>query len=41
MVAVDYVNGWVEGTYTVRYEVRDSGGNAAPTVQRTVEVDCP
>jgi hypothetical protein len=37
-----YVNGWVEGTYTVRYEVTDSGGNSAPAVTRTVEVvDCP
>jgi hypothetical protein len=36
------VNGWVEGTYTVRYEVRDSAGNSAPPVARTVEViDCP
>ncbi len=33
-----YVNGWVEGTYTVRYEVTDSGGNSAPAVTRTVEV---
>ncbi|WP_257456371.1 ExeM/NucH family extracellular endonuclease [Archangium lipolyticum] len=37
-----YVNGWAEGVYTVRYEVRDSAGNAAPPVTRTVEViDCP
>jgi hypothetical protein len=36
------VNGWVEGTYTVRYEVRDSAGNSAPPVSRTVEVvGCP
>jgi Domain of unknown function (DUF5011) len=38
----DYVNGWVRGVYTVRYEVTDSGGNSAPPVTRTVEVvDCP
>jgi uncharacterized protein len=37
-----YVNGWVPGVYTVRYEVRDSAGNAAPSVTRTVEVvNCP
>ena len=36
------VNGWVKGTYTVRYDVRDSAGNSAPSVTRTVEViDCP
>jgi hypothetical protein len=37
-----YVNGWAEGVYTLRYEVRDSAGNAAPPVTRTVEVvNCP
>ncbi|HVG60443.1 MAG TPA: Ig-like domain-containing protein [Hyalangium sp.] len=37
-----YVNGWAEGTYTVQYELTDSGGNQAPPVTRTVEVvDCP
>ncbi|HEX8819286.1 MAG TPA: immunoglobulin-like domain-containing protein [Archangium sp.] len=37
-----YVNGWVPGVYTVRYEVRDSAGNAAAPVMRTVEVvNCP
>ncbi len=42
VVATGYVNGWVPGTYTVRYEVRDSGGNMAPLVTRTVEVvNCP
>jgi hypothetical protein len=36
------VNGWVPGEYTVRYEVRDSAGNAAPPVTRTVRVvNCP
>jgi hypothetical protein len=33
-----YVNGWVAGTYTLVYEVTDSGGNSAPLVTRTVEV---
>jgi hypothetical protein len=38
----DNVNGWVEGAYTVRYEVMDSGGNSATPVMRTVEVTgCP
>ncbi len=42
VVKTGYVNGWVPGTYTVRYDVRDSGGNAAPPVTRTVEVTrCP
>jgi hypothetical protein len=37
-----YVNGWVEGVYTLRYDVRDSGGNSAAPMTRTVEVvDCP
>ncbi|WP_225413551.1 immunoglobulin-like domain-containing protein [Stigmatella hybrida] len=37
-----YVNGWAEGLYKVRYEARDSGGNAAPVLERTVEVTgCP
>jgi hypothetical protein len=36
------VNGWVPGTYTLRYEVTDSGGNSAPPVTRTVTVaNCP
>jgi hypothetical protein len=36
------VNGWAEGTYAVRYEVTDSGGNSAPALTRVVEVvDCP
>ncbi|HYO58203.1 ExeM/NucH family extracellular endonuclease [Archangium sp.] len=42
VVPTGYVNGWVPGVYTVRYDVRDSGGNAAPPVTRTVEVvNCP
>jgi hypothetical protein len=42
VVTRGYVNGWAPGVYTVRYEVRDSAGNAAPPVSRTVEVvDCP
>jgi hypothetical protein len=37
-----WVNGWQEGSYAVRYEVTDSGGNSALPVTRTVEViDCP
>ena len=37
-----YVNGWVAGTYTLVYEVTDSGGNSAPPVTRTVNVvNCP
>jgi hypothetical protein len=37
-----YVNGWAEGLYTVRYEARDSGGNVAPVLERTVQVTgCP
>jgi hypothetical protein len=37
-----YVNGWVAGTYTLLYEVTDSGGNSAPPVTRTVNViNCP
>jgi hypothetical protein len=36
------VNGWVKGTYTVRYAVSDSAGNSAPPVTRTVQVvNCP
>jgi hypothetical protein len=36
------VNAWAEGTYTVSYNVTDSGGNSAAPVTRTVEVvDCP
>jgi hypothetical protein len=36
------VNGWVEGTYTVVYELTDSGGNSAPSLTRIVEVvGCP
>jgi len=39
---VGEVNGWVPGTYTVRYELTDSGGNVAQSVQRTVQVaNCP
>ncbi|MFL5344630.1 MAG: CCXG family PEP-CTERM protein [Hyalangium sp.] len=37
-----YVNGWVAGTYSLLYEVTDSGGNSAPPVTRTVNVvNCP
>jgi hypothetical protein len=36
------VNGWLAGTYTVVYEVADSGGNSATPVTRTVQVaNCP
>ncbi|MBN1205139.1 MAG: DUF5011 domain-containing protein [Myxococcaceae bacterium] len=36
------VNGWVEGLYTLRYAVTDSGGNSSVPLTRTVEViDCP
>jgi hypothetical protein len=39
---VGEVNGWVPGVYTVRYELTDSGGNAAQSLQRTVQVtSCP
>jgi hypothetical protein len=42
VVRTGYVNAWAEGTYTVRYEVKDGAGNSAPPVNRTVEVvDCP
>lgn len=42
VVTTGYVNGWAPGVYTVRYDVRDSAGNPAPPVTRTVEViDCP
>jgi hypothetical protein len=42
VVRKGYVNGWSEGTYTVRYELRDGAGNGAAPVTRTVEVvDCP
>jgi hypothetical protein len=42
VVTTGYVNGWAPGMYTVRYDVRDSAGNAAPPVTRTVEVvNCP
>ncbi|WP_375764760.1 ExeM/NucH family extracellular endonuclease [Archangium gephyra] len=42
VVTTGYVNGWAPGVYTVRYDVRDSAGNPAPPVMRTVEVvDCP
>lgn len=34
----DYVNGWIAGVYTVRYELTDSGGNRAAPLTRTVEV---
>jgi hypothetical protein len=33
-----YVNGWVPGEYTVRYEVRDTAGHSAQAVTRTVRV---
>ncbi len=37
-----YVNGWAAGTYTLLYEVTDSGGNSATPVTRTVSVlNCP
>ncbi|WP_224245947.1 ExeM/NucH family extracellular endonuclease [Hyalangium gracile] len=37
-----YVNGWVPGVYTVRYDVQDSAGNSAPPLTRTVRVsNCP
>jgi hypothetical protein len=36
------VNGWAPGTYTLRYDVTDSGGNSATPVTRTVNVvNCP
>ncbi|WP_434391182.1 immunoglobulin-like domain-containing protein [Melittangium boletus] len=36
------INSWAPGTYTLRYDVRDSSGNKAPTVTRTVNViNCP
>ncbi|HYH94442.1 immunoglobulin-like domain-containing protein [Hyalangium sp.] len=36
------MNGWVAGSYTVIYEVTDSGGNSAPPVTRRVDViNCP
>jgi len=42
VVTTGCVNGWVPGEYTVRYEVRDSAGNAAMPVTRTVKVvNCP
>jgi hypothetical protein len=42
VVRTGYVNGWVPGTYAVRYTLRDSGGNSAPPVTRTVQVtQCP
>ena len=42
VVTTGYVNGWVPGEYTVRYEVRDSAGNTAAPVPRTVRViNCP
>ncbi|WP_224362425.1 DUF5011 domain-containing protein [Hyalangium versicolor] len=37
-----YVNGWVEGTYTVEYSVTDAAGHAVGPVTRTVQVvSCP
>jgi hypothetical protein len=37
-----YVNGWVEGSYTLTYTLTDSGNNAAVPVTRTVDVlNCP
>jgi hypothetical protein len=42
VVRTGYVNGWVPGLYTVRYESTDGGGNMAQPVVRTVQVtDCP
>ncbi|SEU38833.1 DUF5011 domain-containing protein [Stigmatella erecta] len=42
VVTRGYVNGWVQGLYTVNYRVTDSGGNSAVPVTRTVEVvGCP
>jgi hypothetical protein len=42
VVKTGYVNGWVEGTYTLVYEVSDGAGHAAPALTRTVNVvDCP
>ncbi|HYH99103.1 ExeM/NucH family extracellular endonuclease [Hyalangium sp.] len=42
VVTTGYVNGWVPGEYTLRYDVRDSAGNAATSVTRTVKVvNCP
>jgi hypothetical protein len=42
VVKTGYVNGWVPGLYTVRYELTDGGGNAALAVVRMVQVtDCP
>jgi hypothetical protein len=39
---IGYVNAWLEGTYTVRYEVSDRAGHSASPVTRTVHVvDCP
>jgi hypothetical protein len=36
------VNAWVKGTYTVTYSVKDSAGNSASSVTRTVDVvNCP
>lgn len=36
------VNSWAPGVYTLRYDVRDRSGNAAPPVTRTVTVaNCP
>ena len=42
VVKIGNVNGWVEGTYTITYSLRDGAGNQASPVTRTVEVvDCP
>jgi hypothetical protein len=42
VVRVGDVNGWVPGTYTVTYTLRDPGGNSATPVTRTVDVaNCP
>ena len=38
VVTIGSVNGWAPGEYTVRYELRDSAGNAAVPVMRTVRV---
>ncbi|KFE62548.1 DUF5011 domain-containing protein [Hyalangium minutum] len=42
VVQTGYVNGWVEGTYTLLYELSDGAGHTAPALTRTVNVvDCP
>ncbi|MDY7232317.1 DUF5011 domain-containing protein [Hyalangium rubrum] len=42
LIITGEVNGWIEGTYTLVYEVVDGAGNAPAAVTRTVHVvDCP